>query len=84
LYIEEAGSGWLEGVVARSKPDQLFISALAGVEVLSALTRRFRANDIPEPGYQLVREEFLTDYQNLFTQISISSKILASAMMSSR
>ena len=43
-----------------------------------------RANDIPEPGYQLVREEFLTDYQNLFTQISISSKILASAMMSSR
>jgi hypothetical protein len=28
-----------------------------------------------------VREEFLTDYQNLFTQISISSKILAEAMV---
>jgi predicted nucleic acid-binding protein len=81
LYIEEAGSGWLEGVVVHSKPDQLFISALAGIEVLSALTRRFRANDIPEQDYQIVRDEFLMDYQNLFTQISITSKILSDAMI---
>ena len=58
----------------------IFINEITGPEVLSALHRRFRNGDLPSEQFSEARNDFKTDYLNIFQGISVSEPIISVAM----
>jgi len=44
-YIAEAGSAWIQSITDATSGNVIFVSAIAEVEVVAALTRRLRPQD---------------------------------------
>jgi len=63
LYIEETGSEWVQEIFDTTPIQYLWISRIAGPEVTSALTRRFRSGDLDEEDYHDCLDEFKYNYE---------------------
>jgi predicted nucleic acid-binding protein len=46
-YLKETGSGWIHGLADPAASHELFLTRIARVEVVAAVTRRGRGNVIP-------------------------------------
>lgn len=82
-YISETGSNWVCNLFDPSLGNQFFIAAIAaiaGVEIVSAITRREKNGSINVTGAIAVRNQFKQDFQTEYQIIEISEKIINSAI----
>ena len=79
-YISETGSNWVCNLFDPSLGNQFFIAAIAGVEIVSAITRRAKNGGINVADAIAVREQFKQDFQTEYQIIEISDKIINSAI----
>jgi len=79
-YISETGSNWVCNLFDPTLGNQFFIAAIAGVEIVSAITRRAKNGSINVTDVIAVRNQFKQDFQNEYQVIDISDKIINSAM----
>ena len=79
-YISETGSNWVCNLFDPSLGNQFFIAAIAGVEIVSAITRRAKNGGINVADAIAVRDQFKQDFQTEYQIIEISDKIINSAI----
>jgi uncharacterized protein len=79
-YISETGSNWVCNLFDPSLGNQFFIAAIAGVEIVSAITRRAKNGSINVTDVIAVRNQFKQDFQTEYQIIEISEKIINSAI----
>ncbi|MFQ5684339.1 MAG: type II toxin-antitoxin system VapC family toxin [Candidatus Binatia bacterium] len=64
-YLLEAGSEWVRQIIAHEQP-RIFISALSGAEVFSAIMRKGRTREVTlserDKALSVFRQEFTTRY----------------------
>ena len=79
-YIRETGSNWVCTLFDPSLGNQVFIAAIAGVEIVSAITRRAKNGSLNVTDAIAIRNQFKQDFQTEYQIIEISEKIINSAM----
>ncbi|MCS7301756.1 MAG: type II toxin-antitoxin system VapC family toxin [Fimbriimonadales bacterium] len=79
LYIQETGTTWVQQIVATCRPNQLYVSSLARVEMASAVTRRQRAGNISASEAQRILSNFDADWGVRCTIITVDEEILERA-----
>ena len=79
-YMSETGSNWVCNLFDPSLGNQFFIAAIAGVEIVSAITRRAKNGGINIADAIAVRDQFKQDFQTEYQIIEISDKIINSAI----
>ncbi|MFQ6120250.1 MAG: type II toxin-antitoxin system VapC family toxin [Methanosarcinales archaeon] len=80
LYIEETGSEWVQEIFDTTPIQYLWISRIAGPEVTSALTRRFRSGDLSDESYHDCLDEFKYNYEWSFSKIDVTHEVIKYAM----
>jgi predicted nucleic acid-binding protein len=81
-YIDEAGTNWVRTILDDPQ-HRILISALAEVEVTSALTRRFREGDLTEVELDQACEELTLDCAT-YILVEVTRQILEAAVSSAR
>jgi predicted nucleic acid-binding protein len=79
-YIRETGSNWVCNLFDPSLGNQFFIAAIAGVEIVSAITRRAKNGSLNVADAIAIRNQFKQDFQTEYQIIEISEKIINSAI----
>jgi len=79
-YIRETGSDWVCNLFDPSLGNQFFIAAIAGVEIISAITRRAKNGSINVADAIAIRNQFKQDFQAEYQIIEISENIINSAI----
>lgn len=62
-FIEETGSDEIEKICLES--DSIALSSLCFPEIISALTRRLRENDIIKKEYHLIKERMIEEFESI-------------------
>jgi uncharacterized protein len=81
-YIAEAGTNWVRTVLDGPQ-HRISISALAEVEVISALTRRFNEGDLTQIELDLACDELSLDCA-AYVLVDVTSQILEAAVGNAR
>lgn len=81
-YLAETGTSWVRTILDDPK-HRISISALAEVEVISALTRRFNEGDLTQLELDLACDELRLDCAS-FILAEVTSQILESAVRNAR
>ena len=79
-YINETGSDWVCNLFDPRLGNQFFVAAIAGVEIVSAITRRSKNGSISVADALAVRNQFKQDFQTEYQIIEISHKVINSAI----
>lgn len=79
-YINEIGSNWLCSLFEPTLGNQFFITAITGVEIISAITRRAKSGSISSRDSIAIRNQFKEDIQSEYQVIEITETIISSAM----
>jgi uncharacterized protein len=79
-YIREQGSTWICNLFEPPLDNQFFLAAIAGVEIISAITRRAKNQSINVANAIAIHSQFKQDFHTEFQIIEISGKIINSAI----
>lgn len=79
-YIKEPGSARVAEIVNATQGDSLFAARIAAVEVISAITRRARGNDLTVPDALAAIAQCRDDFTRGYSLIEITSSLLTHAM----
>jgi predicted nucleic acid-binding protein len=66
-YLKEIGSGWIHGLADPAASHELFLTRIARVEVVAAVTRRGRGNLIPAAAAAALVAQFRHDAAHQYT-----------------
>lgn len=77
-YIAETGSAWLTATTD-PKNNRVYVARITFVEVISAITRRERGNQISANDADTARLTFEQDYLNEFLKVEISEGLIMEA-----
>jgi uncharacterized protein len=81
-YIAELGTNWVRTILDHPQ-HRISISALAEIEVISALTRRFNEGDLTPPELDQACDELSQDCA-AYLLVDITSQILEAAVRNAR
>ncbi len=79
-YINETGSTWICSLFDQTLDNQFFITAITGVEIISAITRRAKTGSIGSEDAIAIRHRFKEDMLSQYQVIEITEIIINSAM----
>lgn len=79
-YVSEVGTAWVRGLTDPASGNDLYIAALTGVEVVSAVTRRLRRGEVSSPDAATAITDFRAHYASVYPLLRASPVILAHAM----
>jgi len=79
-YVSETGSNWVCSFFDPGLGHQFFIAAIAGVEIISAITRRAKGGSISTSDSIAICNQFKQDFQTEYQVIEISGKIIKTAI----
>ena len=71
LYIAEIGTDWIKQICDPAKGNTIFVASVAGVEVVSAITRRHRAGAISLNDAKIALRDFRHDFADEFFIIEV-------------
>jgi len=77
LYVDEAGSRRMKGIVAEAS--LVGTSLLAYLEARSAFARRYREGDLTAPGYHIIVEAFAYEWERYFA-VRVDEAVLKAAV----
>jgi len=78
-YIVETGTDWTRGI-AEEEENVVHVSSLTRVEIISALTRRFRRGDITLSEFDLAHQESQLDIANQYEVVGLSDRLIDEAV----
>lgn len=78
-YVEEEGTFWVKALI-EDEATPIVISPLSGAEVVAALARKARLNEIRRPKRDEAVESFRSDYRHRFIQASLDARTIERAM----
>lgn len=81
-YISEPGTNWVRTILDDPQ-HRISISALAEVEVISALTRRFKEGDLTQVELDQACDELSLDYST-YVLVDVTSQLLEAAVGNAR
>ncbi|MGB3650477.1 MAG: type II toxin-antitoxin system VapC family toxin [Rivularia sp. (in: cyanobacteria)] len=79
-YINETGSKWILNLFKQGLNNEVFIAAIAGVEIVAAITRRGRGGSINVTDATTGCNQFKYDLVSEYQVIQITESIINSAM----
>ncbi len=80
-YINETGSTWICNLFDQALNNQFFITAITGVEIISAITRRAKSGSINNRDAIAIRHQFKQDILSQYQVIEITGTIINSSMI---
>jgi uncharacterized protein len=78
-YLTEIGSGWIRGLADPAALHELFLTRIARVEVVAAVTRRGRGNVIPAAAAAALVAQFRHDAAHQYNILEVTPALLADA-----
>jgi uncharacterized protein len=78
-YLKEIGSGWIQGLADPVASHELFLTRIARVEVVAAVTRRGRGNVIPAATAAALVAQFRYDAAHQYNILEVTPALLADA-----
>ena len=78
-YIVETGTTWAHAI-AEGEDNIVHVSSLTRVEIISALTRRFRRGDITQAEFDLAHQESQLDIANQYEVVRLSDRLIDEAV----
>jgi hypothetical protein len=78
-YIAEIGSNWVKVITNPAVSNDLAISQIAWVEVLSALSRRQREGSLSADDFNSVFQYFSNDFDTQYRVIEVDQALIKSA-----
>jgi uncharacterized protein len=79
-YTSEVGSDWVSGLFDPTWGHEIFVAALAGVEIVAAVTRRSRGGSISASDAIAMCNQLRSDLQTEYQILEITEKIIDSGM----
>jgi predicted nucleic acid-binding protein len=79
-YVVEAGSQWIKAALDPAGENQIHVSLLAGVEVISAITRRRREGSLDTVAAAAAIRELRDDFEFLFQHVAVTEPVVERAM----
>ncbi|NMF86273.1 type II toxin-antitoxin system VapC family toxin [Nodosilinea sp. P-1105] len=79
-YIRETGTDWVSSLFSPDLGNDCFVVAIAGVEIVSAITRRARSGSIKLTDAALACTQFKQDFQATYQVIEITEDIIQVGM----
>jgi len=79
-YIREIGTDWVSSLFSPDLGHDCFVAAIAGVEIIAAITRRARSGSIKTADAALACDQFKQDFQSTYQIIEITEEIISLGM----
>lgn len=79
-YIRETGSDWVIELLSPDLGHDCFIAAIAGVEIIAAITRRTRSGSLKATDAALACTQFKADFQSTYQIVNITEAVIHSGM----
>lgn len=79
-YVREAGTAWVQSFFATGSSHRVAVATIAGVEVVAAIARRFRAGAIASADASQAIHRFSADFSHDFDLIQITPWLIDEAM----
>jgi predicted nucleic acid-binding protein len=79
-YIRETGTDWVASLFSPDFGNDYFVAAIAGVEIIAAITRRARSGSLKAADATLVCAQFKQDFQSTYQIIEITEEIISLGM----
>jgi uncharacterized protein len=79
-YIVETGSNWVIGLFKPSANNLIFIAAITGVEVVSAIARRRKGLTVTRTNAQKAIFRFQRDFRRRFVKNNLTPQLIEDAM----
>ena len=80
-YISETGSAWVLGLFTPALKNEIFIAAIAKVEIVAAITRRSRTGSISVTDATAIIHQLRKDSRKDYQVIEITESIINSGMV---
>ena len=78
-YLKEIGSGWIHGLADPAASHELFLTRIARVEVVAAVTRRGRGNLIPPDASAALVAQFRHDAAHQYNILEVTPALFGDA-----
>ncbi|MCC7265219.1 MAG: type II toxin-antitoxin system VapC family toxin [Candidatus Latescibacteria bacterium] len=79
-YVEEKGTSWVLDISDPIVGNHIYLARIAGVEVISALTRQKASGNLPEPTATTAIVQFRHDLTHQYRLIEITAILVERAM----
>ena len=79
-YVTETGTPWVLSLFKQSAESVVYVAQITGVEVVSAISRRFRAGNLAQKAAQRSIARFKNDFQNRLRILRLTDNVVADAM----
>jgi len=79
-YVQESGTGWVQGLAHPRSGNLIYLARITAVEVCGAIARRRRAGTIPPPDATASLARFRLDLAQEYLVLEITPSLLADAM----
>jgi predicted nucleic acid-binding protein len=79
-YVQETGTGWLNGIVDPAAHNELWLARITGVEMVSAMARRQRGGGLSSTAASLALSEFRHEFGTEFRLIEVTPALVTQAM----
>jgi len=79
-YVAELGTAWILSLVKPSAKNIIYLAQITGVEVVSAISRRYRGGSLTNIAAQKSIVRFKRDFQNKWRILRLTDDVLTDAM----
>lgn len=79
-YVREVGSAWVLGITDPAASHHLYVARIAGVEVVSALTRQGRSGHLSAAALATAMAQFRHDFAQQYHAVDITPTLITRAM----
>jgi predicted nucleic acid-binding protein len=79
-YVSETGTTWISGLFKPSGKNIIYVAQITCVEVVSAISRRFRGGSLPQKSAQKSIVRFNRDFQNKLRVLRLTDSVISEAM----
>ena len=79
-YVAEQGTSWILSLVKPSAKNIIYLAQITGVEVVSAISRRYRNGGLTQNAAQKSIARFKRDFQNRLRMLRLTDNVITGAM----
>ncbi len=80
-YVNEQGSPWVAATINPAAGARVYVAAITGVEVVSAIARRLKGNHVSASDAVIAASRFHYDFANEYRIVSISDAVINRSMV---
>jgi predicted nucleic acid-binding protein len=79
-YVREVGTAWVCSITEPAAGHRIYVTRIAGVEVVSALSRQGRSGNLSAAALATAMAQFRQDFAHQYHAVEITATLIARAM----